>query len=1091
MSGFVRRLVVSLGFVALAGPAAAQQAFTTFESGQVRPLAMSPDGTRLFAVNTPDNRLEIFRIGAGGIAKEGSVPVGLEPVAVAARTNTEVWVVNHLSDSVSIVDLSSTPPRVKRTLIVGDEPRDIVFAGPLVSGARSRAFITAAHRAQRANAAATPLVDAQLTTEGVGRADVWVFDASSLGATLEGTPLTRVVLFADTPRALAVSPDGNTVYAAAFHSGNRTTTVNEGVVCNDTNTNNNTPQGPCSVSSVTMPGGLPNPEKDKDGVVRPEVGLIVRFDPALGQWRDELGRNWNNAVNFSLPDKDVFAINAAANPPVETANWTGVGTVLFNLVVNPANPAKIYVSNTEARNEVRFEGPGFTAPAFTTTTVQGHLHEARITVLNGATVTPRHLNKHINYSQLKAPSDVKAKSLATPLGMAINLLGTKLYVAAFSSGKVGVFDTAQLEANTFTPSSANHIPVTGGGPSGLVLDEARSRLYVFTRFDNAVSVVSTSSNAETSHVPLHNPEPTSVVQGRPLLYDAVISSTNGETSCASCHVFGDFDSLSWDLGNPHESVVNNPNPFRTGPGTGFVNFHGMKGPMSTQTLRGMANLGPMHWRGDRTEGNDPGGDPLDENAAFLKFAPAFDGLLGGSAALDPTNMQKFADFILQVTLPPNPIRALDGSLTPEQAAGESRYFGAATDGGNNCNFCHVLDSSFGAFGSDGFSSFEGETQHFKVPHLRNAYQKVGMFGMPTVPFVARSNTGFLGDQVRGVGILHDGAIDTVRTFLSAIVFTTTVADEDNLEAFIHAFDTTFAPIVGQQVTLTSTNAGVANPRVDLLRDRAIENWPMVDTTGGLVAGAHECELIVKGNVLAGADAGARGWVRQANGTFLSDRNTTYTEAALRALATLSGQELTFTCVPPGFTATAAGTRAGIDRDQDADLDGLDNCPAVANASQADLDGDAAGDACDNCASRANASQSDLDADGTGDVCDNLCVGTVTSIASSSASAPRDAYVKISGTGFGPSVQVTIGGLPTTTTTDGTFLYAKPNATLAVNQSHPVVVVNPEGCQSQEAAVVTITSPLGCGLTGAEPFMLLALRAAMRSMRRPRRPSEAA
>jgi hypothetical protein len=40
-------------------------------------------------------------------------------------------------------------------------------------------------------------------------------------------------------------------------------------------------------------------------------------------------------------------------------------------------------------------------------------------------------------------------------------------------------------------------------------------------------------------------------------------------------------------------------------------------------------------------------------------------------------------------------------------------------------------------------------------------------------------------------------------------------------------------------------------------------------------------------------------------------------------------------------------------------------------------------------------------------------------------------------------------------------------------------------------VVTITSPLGCGLTGAEPFMLLALRAAMRSMRRPRRPSEAA
>src|SRR5262245_33621252 len=32
--------------------------FVEFESGQVRPLAMSPDKQYLFAVNTPDNRLE-------------------------------------------------------------------------------------------------------------------------------------------------------------------------------------------------------------------------------------------------------------------------------------------------------------------------------------------------------------------------------------------------------------------------------------------------------------------------------------------------------------------------------------------------------------------------------------------------------------------------------------------------------------------------------------------------------------------------------------------------------------------------------------------------------------------------------------------------------------------------------------------------------------------------------------------------------------------------------------------------------------------------------------------------------------------------
>src|SRR5215472_127502 len=118
-------------------------AYVTFETGQVRPLALTPDGHTLLALNTPDARLEVFSVGGGDVSHVTSVQVGLEPVAVAARTNTEVWVVNHLSDSVSIVDLAATPPRVVRTLLVGDEPRDIVFAGPSDADGRARrAFIT-------------------------------------------------------------------------------------------------------------------------------------------------------------------------------------------------------------------------------------------------------------------------------------------------------------------------------------------------------------------------------------------------------------------------------------------------------------------------------------------------------------------------------------------------------------------------------------------------------------------------------------------------------------------------------------------------------------------------------------------------------------------------------------------------------------------------------------------------------------------------------------------------------------------------------------------------------------------------------------
>src|SRR2546425_3541048 len=104
----VRRVVAVLGFLVAAGSARAGS-FVTFESGQVRPLALSPDDTHLYAVNTPDDRLEIFDVDPqGNLTHSGSVPVGLEPVAAAAHGDgRHVWVVNHLSDSVSIVDVSS------------------------------------------------------------------------------------------------------------------------------------------------------------------------------------------------------------------------------------------------------------------------------------------------------------------------------------------------------------------------------------------------------------------------------------------------------------------------------------------------------------------------------------------------------------------------------------------------------------------------------------------------------------------------------------------------------------------------------------------------------------------------------------------------------------------------------------------------------------------------------------------------------------------------------------------------------------------------------------------------------------------------
>ncbi len=919
-------LYVILFTAALALPAAAE--FVAFESGQVRPLAMSPDGSQLFAVNTPDNHLEIFDVVAGNLTHSASVPVGLEPVSVAARSNTEVWVVNHLSDSVSVIDLSLSPPRVVRTLLVGDEPRDIVVAHTATAG--DRVLITTARRGQNwANHSSdgeplnSPDDMAVFRQNGIGRALVWLFDPDNLGNNLEGDPLEVVRLFGDSPRALTVSNDGNSVFAAVFHSGNQTTTVSEGSVCNTStfNINNDIVEPSCTIETLVRPGGLPLPHRSHpgDNNVRPETGLIVKFNQGTGNWEDELGRAWDSEVKFDLPDLDVFEISAIDGALIDS--HAGVGTINFNMATNPVSN-KVYVSNTEAVNEVRFEGPGIHAagfkPAGEPATVQGHLHEARITVIDGSTVTPQHLNHHIDYDDLPAGAGIKGASLATPTDMVVTSDGSTLYVAAFGSGKVGIFDTAQLEAGTFTPSSASHIAV-GGGPAGLALDEANSRLYVFNRFENSISVVDTVGNLEVGTVSVHNPEPDNIIDGRPFLYDANLTSSNGEASCSSCHVFGDLDSLAWDLGNPDDDQHSNPLPVTNPvPDIGFSAFHPMKGPMTTQTLRGMANHGAMHWRGDRSVGFF-GTDATDEVLSFKNFIVAFEGLVGRASAISEAEMDLFTDFILDVFLPPNPIRSLDNTLhstSISEAAVLNLYNVPATDSGvATCNECHELNPAAGLFGTDKGRSFENETQHFKIAHMRNIYQKIGMFGMVRVPFLSVGDNGHKGDQIRGFGVLHDGSIDTVFRFLGADVFTLSNQQQRDLEALALQFPSNLAPIVGQQITLNSTNAGTVGPRIDLMIARAKTCFDVLDTPG-----TTECEVIVKGS--EGSED--RGWFGELQGPcgpaqtilFRSDRagDPLMTDAQIRAIAA-AGNELTYTCVPPG-----TGQRSGIDRDQDGALD---------------------------------------------------------------------------------------------------------------------------------------------------------------------------
>lgn len=888
--------------------------YFNFEAGQVRPLALSPDATQLYAVNTPDNRLAIFDVTDFGLTLAAEIPVGLRPVAVAVRDAgggaTEVWVVNHLSDSVSIVAIDSADAslsHVAKTLIVGDAPSDIVFGG--TTG--EFAFITTARRGQHDTVPA-----ADFATAGTARALVWVFNSASAGAGIGGTPIEVIELLADTPRALAVSPDGATVYAASFRSGNGTTALSDAVVAG----------GKPSMPPGSTPG-------------EPGTALIVRKLPGTGQWLDEDGTDWGASVPFDLPDFDVFEIDATTNPPTEQSQVSGVGATLFNMAVNPAN-GNLFVSNLEYRNEVRFVG--FTGA---TQGLRGHFGENQITVVSGGSATPVLLNQHVNFSVPTGPPSEIAQSLAMPMDMLFDSAGN-VYVAAFSSAKVGVLDASALEVGTI---SGHQIEVAGG-PSGLALDETRDRLYVLSRFDQTVTVIENPADPDPGNrtvlgeIDLASPEPPVVRDGRPFLYDAVFSSGHGTLSCGSCHLFGDMDKLAWDLGDPFGAVAPNPNPFVIGSGgPAAIDFHPAKGPMTTQSLRGLPGNGPLHWRGDKTFAPDP----MNVREGFEGFSEAFVGLLGLASEPPAGDFDQFADFTMTLLYPPNPVRALDDLPTADEAAGENLFTNVITTGGIlTCNQCHLLPTGTSGESLDEVSAGIGP-QAMKIPHIRNMYDKVGAY--------ASGNP-----EVSGFGFIHDGTVLSMADFLAAGVFNLTPVQESQVEAFMNASDPGVKPVVGQQVSVTAANRNDADiiARITLMTDQA---------------DAGNCEVIVKGNQAGEPRGGV--W---AGGAFSMDKagDPPMSASALRGAAAAADQEQVFTAVPLG-----TGTRSGIDRDEDGLLDGDDNCPGVANPGQADENSDGQGDACDdpdgdgladgfdNCALWPNPGQGDANGNGIGNACE--------------------------------------------------------------------------------------------------------------------------
>jgi YVTN family beta-propeller protein len=891
-----------LATASLAFGQATTNSFFNWETPPVHPVALSPDGTRLVVCNLPDNRLEVFSVTNGAPVALGNVSVGLDPTTARFRTDDEVWVANFISDSISIVSLSGM--RVVATLSVSNEPSDIAFAG-----SPQRAFVTCAQ-------------------PGI----VQVFDATNRAA------ITNLVIDGNRPKAMAVSPDGNTVYAAIFESGNNSTIIGAGV-------NLGLPP-PTPVDFPNSPHGGQNPPPNRGtnfspainsaiSNLPPRVGLIVKKNSA-GQWMDDNDGDWTAFINgtnsifsgrpvgWDLHDHDLAVIDANT---FGIRYAKGLMNICMDVAVNPAS-GRIAVIGTEALNHIRFE------PELKSIFVRVQLASVDPEALTNQVTD---LNPHLDYIERLLPESERAKSLGDPRGIVWSSDGTRGYVTGMGSGNLAIINPAGQRIGT------NAALALGKGPTGMVLDEARNRLYVLNRFDATLSVVDTTTESVVGTVPLFDPTPTVIRSGRPHLYDTHKTSGLGQVACGSCHVDARFDRLAWDLGAPNGSMK-----FLTNVNFGLIqpavtnHFHPMKGPTTTQTLQDIIGHEPFHWRGDQF--------------GLEEFSGTFTNLQGAPVTLTTNEMQEFENFLATVRFAPNPFRTLSNTLPTnlplpgQKALGRGvRPSGTQLPNGNavfgqtrfrqpgaaGCIECHTLPSGVGVdMRWTGFqwapipAGPHGERHNafvaierssilpFKIQSLRNLFDKFGL------DFQQTTNRA-------GFGFFHDGSVDSLTRFIQDGFDFRDDQDTANMVAFLLAFS-------GSDLlpgSISDQNRPPGAPSLDThaavgrqITINSSATVPLIDTFVSIATPvASRVDLVVKGF----KDGQPRGWfLNRTNGLFQSDRLTeTLTSPALRAFAGV-GNELTFTAVPRG-----SGVRIGVDRDEDGyfDRDELDFGSDPANA----------------------------------------------------------------------------------------------------------------------------------------------------------------
>ncbi|MCB9877766.1 MAG: hypothetical protein H6835_09215 [Planctomycetes bacterium] len=644
------------------------------------------------------------------------------------------------------------------------------------------------------------------------------------------------------PRGIAIA--GNTVWVASFYSGNNTAAKREALSF--------AIAGPASSQSIVEPG------------------------PASG--------------DTALPDGDLFAITITASAATDflDANQTvsGVGTILFNLHAHPTK-SELWIPNTDALNRIVGEA------SFT----DGQVVSNRISIVDPTTSAITVLDLETLAANAGLPNS------AQPVAVEFDTVNDLAFVAAFGSDAVLVIDTSATNPSGYTlvdrhlltpltppmpPGGSTPAPVPSRcGPRGLVLLPGGDELVVFNGIDNSYSRVDLTASGSTAPTAMtlgFDPTPAAVKRGLGHLANADHSAT-GTSSCFSCHVDGHFDMLMWDL-----SAFTDTAPLGGKPQLEIDN----KGPMATQSLRGLAQAGPLHWRGERAQLTDfnVGG---------------FVGLLKRSAPLTVEEFDEVEAGTNSLVYPSNPRQQPSRVFTSTEAIGLDKFRNQLAVGGFSCASCHRLPLGTSCELQPLLTS-GGPAASAKVAHLRGVGDKLS----PSVPVFTSSgytSPDFVNRTTNGWGLTHAGSIDSLFNFVDqfpGVNGSNPSSDfRTEIAAFAEAFDTGLAPSTAWQQTLQPG-------------PNALVDWTnALNSTVIPQRNAGNCDFVIAGTVQLSTgyfgfslawDHQVGAWQTGINGVVFSDNDVfQYTLN--------SGLPVTVFGMPLG-----TGWRFGVDRD----LDGLLN-----------------------------------------------------------------------------------------------------------------------------------------------------------------------